>query len=79
MNNIKDFDQYLKEKYFKLSEKDKEYLPERLEEWQMSVFLCMIKNLFWHILLKQTGLEMPSYIRIGAVSSIYNRKKQGAK
>jgi hypothetical protein len=28
MNNIKDFDQYLKEKYFKLSEKDKEYLLE---------------------------------------------------
>ena len=26
MNNIKDFDQYLKEKYFKLSKKDKEYL-----------------------------------------------------
>ena len=23
MNNIKDFDQYLKEKYFKLSKKDK--------------------------------------------------------
>lgn len=58
-----------------LKEKDKEYLPERLEEWQMSVFLCMIKNLFWHILLKQTGLEMPSYIRIGAVSSIYKREE----
>ena len=28
MNNIKDFDQYLKEKYFKLSKKDKEYLLE---------------------------------------------------
>ena len=28
MNNIKDFEQYLKEKYFKLSEKDKEYLLE---------------------------------------------------
>ena len=28
MNNIKDFDQYLKEKYFKLSEKDKDYLLE---------------------------------------------------
>ena len=28
MNNIKDFDQYLREKYFKLSKKDKEYLLE---------------------------------------------------
>ena len=28
MNNIKDFEQYLKEKYFKLSKKDKEYLLE---------------------------------------------------
>ena len=28
MNNIKDFEQYLKEKYFKLSEKDKKYLLE---------------------------------------------------
>ena len=28
MNNIKDFDQYLKEKYFKLSKADKEYLLE---------------------------------------------------
>ena len=28
MNNIKDFDQYLKEKYFKLNKKDKEYLLE---------------------------------------------------
>ena len=28
MNNIKDFDQYLKEKYFKLSKKNKEYLLE---------------------------------------------------
>ena len=28
MNNIKDFDQYLKEKYFKLKKADKEYLLE---------------------------------------------------
>ena len=28
MNNIKTFDQYLRDKYFKLSEKDKEYLLE---------------------------------------------------
>ena len=28
MNNIKDFDRYLKEKYFKLNKKDKEYLLE---------------------------------------------------
>ena len=58
-----------------LKEKDKEYLPERLDDWQMNVFLCMIRNLFWHILLKQTGLELPNYIRIGAVSSIYKREE----
>lgn len=28
MNNIKTFDQYLRDKYFKLSKKDKEYLLE---------------------------------------------------
>ena len=32
MNNIKDFDQYLKEKYFKLSKKDKEYLLDNEKE-----------------------------------------------
>lgn len=58
-----------------LREKDKEYLPEMLEEWQMSVFLCMIRNLFWHIMLKQTGIALPNYIKIGTVSSLYEREE----
>lgn len=57
-----------------LRENDAEYLPSRLEEWQMSVFLCMIKQIFWHVLLSKTGLMMPNFIRLGNLESLYEPK-----
>ena len=57
-----------------LRENDAEYLPSRLEEWQMSVFLCMIKQMFWHVLLSKTGLTMPNFIRLGNLESLYEPK-----
>lgn len=54
-----------------LREKDTEYLPEKFEEWQMQAFLCMVKKLFWHVLIKQNGLTVPQYIRMGNLPDLY--------
>ena len=42
-----------------LKEKDREYLPEKLEPWQMTAFLCLLKHLFWQIAIQKNGL--PGY------------------
>lgn len=58
-----------------LKEKDKEYLPDKLDDWQMQAFLCMVKKLFWHVVLKQNGLTIPQYVRIGSLADIYKAEE----
>lgn len=54
-----------------LREKDKEYLPDKLENWQMQAFLCMIEKIYWHIMIKKMGLEVPAFIRLGNLPELY--------
>ena len=54
-----------------LKEKDPEYLPDKLSEWQMRSFLNLLKHIYWNAMLKTMGLEIPSHIRLGNLSGVY--------
>lgn len=54
-----------------LREKDKEYLPDKLEDWQMQAFLCMIRQAFWYVMVSKAGAELPAYVRLGNLSNLY--------
>lgn len=55
-----------------MREKDKEYLPGCLEDWQMRAFLVYLKEIFYFLLLKQEGLEIPSFIHLGFLPKLYS-------
>lgn len=58
-----------------LKEKDEEYLPEKFTDWQMQAFLCMVKKLFWHVILKNNGIAVPQYIRMGNLAELYKAEE----
>lgn len=60
-----------------LKEKDKEYLPDKMEDWQMQAFLCMLKVIYWHVMIKKMGLEVPNFINLGNLTDLYNADEAG--
>lgn len=56
-----------------LKEKDAEYLPDKLENWQMQGFLCMLSQTFWYVLMVISGIAIPSWVKIGYLPELYTR------
>lgn len=58
-----------------LKEKDNEYLPNKLEDWQMQAFLCMIRQVFWYVMVSKAGAELPSYVKLGNLLNLYKNSE----
>lgn len=58
-----------------LKERDKEYLPERFEEWQMEAYLNMLSMLFWYGTFKKLGCDVPVWVRLGNLTNLYSLKE----
>jgi len=54
-----------------LKEKDKEYLPEYLEDWQMNAFISMIKKMFYYLICEKHGVSIPPFVRLGKLPELY--------
>lgn len=58
-----------------LREKDREYLPEALESWQLTAFLCLCKHLYWILNMRLNGLSGYEWFPEGKVLSLYSKEK----
>lgn len=56
-----------------LKEKDPEYLPDKLESWQMRGFLSLLKQIFWHLLLLEYKMTIPCWLRLGSLPGLYHQ------
>lgn len=54
-----------------LKEKDSEYLPDKLEDWQMRGFLSLLEQVFWHLLLLEYKMAVPHWLRFGNLPALY--------
>ena len=54
-----------------LREKDRDYLPDKLEDWQMQAYLCMIKQAFWYVMISKEGAAIPKYVKMGNLPNLY--------
>ena len=58
-----------------LREKDREYLPEALEGWQLTAFLCLCKHLYWILNMRLNGLPGYEWFPEGKVQNLYSKEK----
>ena len=55
-----------------LKEKDREYLPEKLDAWEMTALFNMLKNLYWQIIIRQNCLPGYSWISVRNLKDCYH-------
>lgn len=55
-----------------VKEKDKEYLPEKFEDWQLQAFLRMLSMLYWEAAFRKIGCERSTWVRLGNLPELYS-------
>lgn len=58
-----------------LKEKDRQYIPDMFDSWQLAVFLTLIEKIYYYIQLKQYGAEVPSFVRLSRLPELYTREE----
>lgn len=54
-----------------LKEKDREYLPEKFNSWELTAFLNLLKHLYWQIIMQQYDLPGYPWISVRKIKDCY--------
>ena len=58
-----------------LKEKDREYLPEVLDVWQMRAFLSLCRHVYWNLNMQLNGLTGYEWLPKGRLACVNDAKK----
>lgn len=58
-----------------IKEKDRMYLPEVLDDWELEAVFNMLSNLFYYALIRRCGSLIPKWVSVGNLSQLYQNEE----